>query len=93
MTNEEAIRIIKTAIAEVEWEYPMEYAVAFEEAIAALEKQIPKKPKNVRNDCDGMKAFDCPCCGEFSGYYAVLPARTSKYCGCCGQAIDWGDTE
>ena len=44
MTNEEAIEIIKIAIAEVEWNYPMDYAVAFETAIAALEKQIPKKP-------------------------------------------------
>jgi len=39
MTNEEAIEIIKTAIAEVEWEYPMEYAAAFDKAIKALERQ------------------------------------------------------
>lgn len=38
MTYEEAIKTIKIAIAEVEWEYPMEYAVAFEMAIKALEK-------------------------------------------------------
>lgn len=37
MTNKEAIEIIKTAIAEVEWTYPMDYAVAFEKAIKALE--------------------------------------------------------
>jgi hypothetical protein len=37
MTTEEAINTIRIAIAEVEWEYPMEYAVAFEKAIAALE--------------------------------------------------------
>lgn len=37
MTNKEAIEIIKTAIAEVEWTYPMDYAVAFEKAIEALE--------------------------------------------------------
>ena len=36
MTNKEAIEIIKTAIAEVEWNYPMDYAVAFEKAIEAL---------------------------------------------------------
>ena len=38
MTNQEAIENIRIAIAEVEWEYPMEYAVAFEMAIKALEK-------------------------------------------------------
>ena len=42
MTPQEAIDTIKIAIAEVEWDYPMDYAVAFEEAIKALEKQIPK---------------------------------------------------
>lgn len=36
MTNEEAIQIIETAIAEVEWEYPMNYAAAFDKAIEAL---------------------------------------------------------
>lgn len=43
MTASEAIETIKVAIAEVEWDYPMEYAVAFEVAISALEKQVPKK--------------------------------------------------
>ena len=36
MTPEEAIETIKIAIAEVEWEYPMDYAAAFETAIDAL---------------------------------------------------------
>lgn len=44
MTNREAIETIKIAIAEVEWNYPMEYSVAFDKAIEALETQIPKKP-------------------------------------------------
>lgn len=39
MTNREAIDIIKNAVAEVEWNYPMEYAAAFEMAIKALEAQ------------------------------------------------------
>lgn len=38
MTNQEAIEIIKTAIAEVEWEYPMDYAAAFDMAVEALAK-------------------------------------------------------
>ena len=39
MTITEAIEIIKVAIAEVEWEYPMEYAAAFEVAIECMEKE------------------------------------------------------
>lgn len=53
MTNQEAIDIIKTAIAEVEWEYPMDYAAAFDLAVKALEKQDdPDRVKVVRcRDC------------------------------------------
>ena len=39
MTNKEAIETIKIAMAEVEWDYPMDYTVAFEMAVDALEKQ------------------------------------------------------
>lgn len=49
MTNEEAIKTIEIAIAEVEWNYPMDYAIAFENAISAHEKQIPKK--HFKNEC------------------------------------------
>ena len=43
MTLEEAIGIVKCAIGEVKCNYPLDYAEAFEVAIEALEKQIPKK--------------------------------------------------
>jgi septation ring formation regulator EzrA len=43
MTPNEAIETIKIAQAEVEWEYPIDYAAAFDEAVKALEKQIPFK--------------------------------------------------
>lgn len=36
MTKQEAVEAIKMAIAQVEWEYPMDYAVAFDMAIEAL---------------------------------------------------------
>ena len=39
MTSREAIDTIRTAIGQVEWEYPMDYAAAFDMAIQALEKQ------------------------------------------------------
>jgi len=46
MTIKEAIKIIEVAIAEVEWDYPLEYAVTFEMAIAALRAcaEAEKKP-------------------------------------------------
>ena len=79
MTAEEAIKTIEVAIAEVEWEYPLDYSVAFETAIEALEKQIPKKLKD-----DGW--LYCPICGR-----DVLMDRFN-YCPDCGQALDWSDT-
>ena len=48
MTNEDAIKTIKIAMAEVEWDYPMDYAVAFEMAVDALEKQVQKKPTKTK---------------------------------------------
>lgn len=44
MTYEKAIKIIKVAKAEVEWNYPLDYQIAFDTAIEALEKQIKRKP-------------------------------------------------
>lgn len=54
MTIEEIKNTLQMAIAEVEWEYPMEYAVAFEKAIEILEKQIERPPIGKR----------CPNCGQ-----------------------------
>lgn len=39
MTREEAIEVIKLAMAQVEWDYPMDYAAAFDMAIKALEQE------------------------------------------------------
>lgn len=36
MNAQEAIDIMKIAIAEVEWNYPLDYAIAFEEAISIV---------------------------------------------------------
>lgn len=84
MTPKEAIEIIKIAVAEVEWNYPMNYAVAFENAISALEKQIPKKPKFIEGDYDMPL---CPYCGM------SVDENEENCCSVCGQALDWGDCE
>ena len=39
MTDIEAVEIIKVARAEVEWEYPIEYAAAFDRAVKALKRE------------------------------------------------------
>lgn len=48
-------------------------------AAEALEKQIPKKPVEVRNE------IVCPTCKTLVG--------SSPYCRYCGQAIEQSDTE
>ena len=99
MTYEEAIKAIKVAIAEVEWNYPMNYAVAFETAISALEKRIAKKPiphivKPVESPIQidngrwgkGTTVYKCPNCGEWV-------SKIYKHCPECGQALKWRDGE
>lgn len=80
MTNAEAIETIKIAIAEVEWNYPMDYTIAFETAIEALEKQVPKKPVEL----------NCPRC-RFNGIDNSW--WVFKFCPECGQAIDWSEED
>lgn len=79
MNAQEVIDIMKIAIAEVEWNYPLDYAIAFEEAIKALEKQIPKKLTV------SEEIYCCPSCGEKD---AIL--QGDNYCFNCGQKLDWG---
>ena len=103
MTPEEAIKTIKTAIDEVEWEYSMgpsvvlvDYSVAFETAIEALEKQVAKKPKphtvdveklkiGNANWCKGTTVYRCPNCND-------VISRIYDFCYHCGQALDWSDS-
>ena len=80
MKAEEAIKTIQVAIAEVEWEYPLDYSVAFETAIEALEKQVAKKvTKSV-----------CPSCKRIF-LFRHSEKRKGDYCDNCGQALDWSD--
>lgn len=97
MTGKEAIERIK--------EFGLYHAIddlpnslhtvkAFEMAISALEKQIPKKPipidykkfiDTVDNATYLRGAFWCPNCNHV--------VRSGDYCNDCGQAIDWSDIE
>lgn len=91
MTAEEAIKTIQVAIAEVEWEYPLDYSIAFETAIEALEKQIPKKPIN--EEC----YYICPCCRDDLGVsdddIFIYELSMPKYCSNCGCVLDWSEVK
>ena len=59
-------------------------------AISALEKQMPKKVELTEDCCI------CPCCRfDMMGVYDFSNDDTTdpKYCPECGQALDWSDTE
>lgn len=85
MTPEEAIKTIKAAQSEVEWEYPMDYAVAFDVAVEALEKQIPKKPTGQH-----YAHMRCPLCNHrIPSGLGSSSRRRDNWCNYCGQAIDW----
>lgn len=61
---------------------------ARQEAIKALEKQIPKKPNNMKSILDFSGRYyttkgNCPVCNR-EGLN-----RSSIYCDECGQKLDW----
>ena len=86
MKPQEAIEIMKIAIAEVEWNYPMDYAAAFETAIEALEKQEPYEPKLKKNS--GHYWGKCKCTDHI-----VYNLDKSRYCENCGQLLKGRDED
>lgn len=88
MTAKEAIKTIEAAKAEVEWNYPLDYAAAFEMAIEALEKRMPKKPVTEKDKVIfGIVCGRCPECDS------AVYSTTNLYCHKCGQALDWEEKE
>lgn len=89
MTNKETAEIIKTAIAEVEWEYPMEYAAAFDRAIEVLEQE-PKTGHwiEIAKYSDGKHKIECSECGNHifdRGHANSYNVKEKyKYCPRCG---------
>lgn len=90
MTTKEAVEQIELAIAEVEWEYSMSYAAAFDMAIEALKKQIAEKP-DVYSDgyADGYEVWEehCPNC------YYDFDGDNPSYCPRCGQKLSFEGLE
>ena len=94
MTSKEAIETINIAMAEVEWDYPMDYTVAFEMAIDAIEKQIPKKPiktkiATLNKSPEAISWESIHCCPRCESNLAPQ----YKYCPQCGLKIEWEDEE
>ena len=91
MTYEEAIKNINalnTVCGQKDF-YDAEFENALALAIDALEKQILKKPLHMH------KNYYCPICKE-DGWMLwddAVPNDMDKYCGKCGQAIDWEVSE
>ena len=82
MTRQEAIETIRMAISQVEWEYPMDYAVAFDMAVEAL-----SQPKIIRcKECKYglmMENGEVKCdelCTDDDGYPMVLYQNADWYC-------------
>ena len=86
MTYEEAIKQLNSIAI---YHFDKYTADAINMAIDALEKQIPKKPIHMH------KNYYCPICKEdgWMMWDDAIPNDMDKYCGICGQAIDWRDAE
>lgn len=88
MTIEEAIKLLeiqKPVLGCKEYKKPL--MCAYEMAIKAMEKQIPKKPLQYEHD------YICLCCGyvlaESVDDNCDLEEEMAGWCPYCGQKIDW----
>ena len=84
MTPQEAIDTIKIAIAEVEWDYPMDYAVAFEEAIKALEiadrlEQADAEEMAIRIGCSKCRHTMCRRNPKYEGEQDLFEVRCDLF--------------
>ena len=87
MTHKEALE--KVTECGLNIEEPL-HSEVMELVKAALEKQIPKKPIKINEDYEvaigrWIIDWECPNCGN--------PYADDSFCSCCGQALDWSDTE
>jgi hypothetical protein len=96
MTTKEAIETIRIAIAEVEWEYPMNYAAAFEMAIEALEKSTQWISVKDRLPTDRKDVFIAYRFGDdksvfFGTSNYIYPDKDPHFRseGFCKMKVDW----
>lgn len=77
---------LRTAISALEEIQNYREIGTVEECRNAIEKQKPKRPRDIEYD---YSYFICPNCGE--GIYATDDFENHKYCLNCGQAIQWDE--
>ena len=88
MKIEEAIKGLKNLFSEHELTLPCTDSLEIlHMAIEALEKQIPKKPEEIRHFrmCNSYAGL-CPVCNGGAN-------SEFQYCGDCGQKLDWSEEE
>ena len=87
MTNEKAIILIKTV--EGHLLFDEKWKDAFDMAISALEKQIPKKAVG-----EHYAHMRCPSCNHrIPSGQGSSSRRRDNWCNYCGQAIDWSEKD
>ncbi len=96
MTIEEAIERIKEIYRKCngfeDCRYGSDCEICLEAvdmAIAALEKHIPKKPKEVEKKY--WNDYACPNCEKLLGN--SIEVYQEKCCHYCGQALNWSEVE
>ena len=82
MTNQEALKLLNDMEFAEKYQGKQEYTDMLLLCKKALEKQIPKKPLPENKYYGNGK---CPNCN------AVFLDKSTKYCGNCGQALDWSE--
>lgn len=87
MTEREAIEYFYNVMETGNIKNDMQQS-AYEMAIEALEKQIPKKVSNrkVVYDFPASVHGDCPVCGSRN-----LSSADTNYCNVCGQKLNFGE--
>lgn len=68
----------------------IEFEESIKFALDAIDKQVPKKP--IYRWTGDETVVECPCCEKYPFDLSEYEwAR--KFCGNCGQAIDWSEVE
>ncbi len=89
---------VREAIEAIKANYPTSGYYMLREgldtAIEALEKQLPKKPREneIRGGWLGkQKHYTCPTCGNCLLEEMMNERQNTSYCWDCGQRLDWSE--
>ena len=96
MEENQAIEIVKKEKAYMDSHAGKAQSEAFQMAINALEKQIPKKPRKTdsyRGVLKRVYAYVCPTCGNVCLEKYMNERQNTMFCWDCGQKLDWSDEE